>query len=377
MDSTGVTQPGVCNTRLAPPDTMHAVSVALRDRLHKNGYCPWFVAEYDDEQRFRIGAAGNQQYGPFAGVYATPWLANYTSSRSFTAFWVNVAFVHIDTTSGASLPPAYQRLQLEAGDNCMFVHYNDTTAVWQAAVMGPNSSGVCAQEDVPNPPITARPIDIAIDPQSATPGQLPPPVTRFIEGNADSTFVGVRCGDQWCVLGASSAGEIPAPSHGGFNSASSRSKGKGWFDDQHLGFLPQIPKPKITMSNQTASIIPADNLGGISLVQYKSKWQFVATVYMHPKLVMPGKYSKSAAAQGYGLRGKDNRLWIRDSVAPSGTETWQATFGKRPGNQRYPVTMTPHPYYVPPTARWRWRDDDEQMWVACMQGCCMVRAGNN
>ena len=29
-------------------------------------------------------------------------------------------------------------------------------------------------------------------------------------------------------------------------------------------------------------------------------------------------------------------------------------------------------YWVPGTARWRWRVDDEGMWMRCRNGCCEI-----
>jgi hypothetical protein len=74
----------------------------------------------------------------------------------------------------------------------------------------------------------------------------------------------------------------------------------------------------------------------------------------------------------WGLVAGDNGVWL----SLVGGE-WKAQFvpgNAAPTNQTlFKVSREPHPgQTVPLTARWMWRDTDEDIWISCDQGCCTI-----
>ena len=107
------------------------------------------------------------------------------------------------------------------------------------------------------------------------------------------------------------------------------------------------------------------------LLKDPKDWPLVATIHMArgPRGKLPDKYAK-----GYGLAFGSNNMWLHadsgKTSAGKDTVFWKA----RIDTSLFDVIREEHPgYVVPGTARWGWSDGDEQVWVACMVGCCMVK----
>ena len=386
MDTTGVTQAGACAKQAMPVDEAHELSASLQGFLIQNGYCNWVVPENHDEQRFRVHRVTD---GPFVHTVATPWIWGYRDPKPFEKYWVNVAIVDVDAPTGTQLPREYtQRLHLKPGQNCLFLHYRGAPSPgWQATMV--EASGTSCIPTIGGPP--AETIPVAVDAPSSDFRDYPA-VTRFMEAVDGGTFVGVRCGNAWCVAGAQELNEIAPASHKSGQNAGSSSRWRisGWFDDQHLAMQTTDPgAPDGLAPGGQASAVPADNLASIPFTAFTSGWQMVATVYMPDK--PQGKYG-SSVAPGYGLKPGVNPVWLHASVekvnvGPGSFKidtVWGARFGNRPfssdlrtqGVRTLRVVRTDHTlegFPVPGTARWRWMKGDEQLWTACMVGCCRVQ----
>lgn len=367
MTPAGVSSLGACGERYRMGDTTLGISDSARAFLLKNGYCQWASPEYHDDQKFRIN--NGKAYGPLVHTFAAPATSQFVSPAVFDRYWINVAIVIVDAPPGATLPPEYQQMQLQPGYNCVFLRYFPEAASykleWRAVVI-PSASLQCPEQASV---LTAKQFtEIATigDHGSTTPTDFPA-VSRFLESRAGTTFIGVRCGNVWCIVGAADRNDFGPPTHEGTPSdkPSKNWKIKGWFDDQHLA-VPTAGTSGTLVPGPAASIVPMDTL---SQIKYFGDWIQVATVVVEGG--MNGEYAGSTRTAGYRLVAGENKLWLHsaDNV------TFEAFIGNaapRPTDKRFKVRMTAHGYFVPGTARWRWNEKDEHLWVACLMGCCLI-----
>ncbi|MGH7594458.1 MAG: hypothetical protein ACRELE_11505 [Gemmatimonadales bacterium] len=374
MDRTGVTQAGACTgqTLSLADSAAHGYSDSISVALPRNGFCTYQISEYHDVQQLRIN--NNADYGPLVWSFASPWLGNYTQDKDFNSLWLNVAIVKVDAPRTAVLAAPYRDLRLSGGFNCVFL-YHDTSVSphqWRAAVVP-----AIVDLDCGNLKITASNIVPVQDEQKFPDAGDYPAVTRFIESADTRTFIGVRCGNRWCAVGAKFPDLVHTSALENLPGAgtSPQWRIKGWFDEQHLavasGTAPAHPQ-------QLAALVPSDSLSLFDSTAYDHNWKLVATAYFPD--TPAGKYGEKSAA-GYGWVAGFNNVWLRSKVVsrPSRPDTveWMSVIGDTTKPQHVKaVVRTDHlkdSLPVPWTARWRWVPNDEQMWVACLMGCCMVK----
>ena len=360
--------------------TSHFVPDSTRNFLLKNGYYTWCIPEYHDVQRFRTPGRG---YGPIAASFASSTSSFYTDHTSFDTYYINVAIVDV---SAGDITPAYNHLNLTNGHNCVFLTHEHTgrggssgPGHWKAAI-GPPVAGTCFGASS-----SARDVPVDMDQPYPDAAEYPP-VTRFIEasnmgqGGPPITFLSVRCANAWCSIGRG-GGLVALPStHSamGVSGTTSRWIVPGWSDDQHWG-VPATGTLPIQPHTDPASIVPVDNLSSYNTeTAFDADWIHVAHVNV-PRGTLPAKYLNAYALTD----GSSVKMWIKRYPPRPGSRDyrWYARFGADPHNNKMPtfrVDYTPHPSssYPPAwTARWRWRDTDEDIWVACAAGCCFVEQG--
>jgi hypothetical protein len=382
MNGDSVIQSGKCpnsSFRILPPRTM---SQGLLSFLQRSSYCTASVAESHDEQRVLLPAGSGVAYGSDIAVFANPWLVNYRDSVAFERDWVNVAIIDVGSPPSASL--AALPVLLKLGRNCLFIHYDATGSIgtWQAAMV--SDSVTCIPEGGAAYPKTAQMLPVASYRPYADADSYPPDV-RIHEGTGNVTFIGTRCGNIWCVVGTRDTLDVsrPAKEENPPNGApSSRWRVRGWYDDQRLADYPANSSGGLSPSDERGTIVPVDGLKDIPIEKYLSAdlkdWPMVATIYIGVAGQLPKKYHDV-----YGLHKGPNKMWLGAKITTLSGKVdtvWSARIGERPeipGLPTLPVDHEGHPgYIVPGTARWGWDEKDEQMWVACMVGCCMVKPDN-
>jgi hypothetical protein len=305
-------------------------------------------------------------------------VANYTGHKVFDNLWLNVAIIKVDEEPSATLPPEYRWLHLHGGFNCLFLYHDhsQTAPHWRAAMVRPKVDYDCGTVT-----ITDQDTLSVLDEQPFPKADDYPPVTRFMESTETRTFIGVRCGDRWCAVGA----KWPYPLKSSLDGVSGVGKSarwhvKGWFDEQHLAVADASNHMR---PQQLGVIIPSDSLSLFDSTAYATDWKLVAAVYFPD--APAGKYGDKSAA-GYGWTQGFNKVWLRSNVVqrPTAKDTviWTTVFGEDPKTAVHikQVVQTDHSKEglpVPWTARWRWVAGDEQMWVACLAGCCMVKPKDN
>jgi len=323
--------------------------------------------EYTDDQA--LMGENKQTYGPPAFIAPAENLDSFTGDNSFQAAPVLVAYVHV-LLDAAPLPSTYTDLKLNYGDNCVYLgHLNGS---FKSFVV-PAQNATCAPT-LPNPLPT--PLNVQAIASAAFPGHGNiPPVARFHEGqkgqSAGVPFLGMKCGDKWCLVLADGQGQPVSewkPPHDGVHNNRRSWAVYGWNDSQHLAIRKQ--GGGLDRSSMRVSVVAVPNLGNITEAQYTQDFQHVATVYWsgspsdkyrdnwHYKKGHNEVYLKRVTDQDW--RGEIRHVrqmpwgdWVT-SITP------------------VPVVRRDHGVPLPGTARFLWTATDEDLWIACEEGCCRV-----
>jgi hypothetical protein len=239
---------------------------------------------------------------------------------------------------------------------------------WFTAMMLPSTGNTCQVDPAED---AAQMLDATIEKRTDSYGDYPP-VARFIEGNSGRTLIGVMCTNRWCVVGPHSIGSIPNSAHQGATSIPTTKQAvvKGWFDDQILGVPDATPKYKIHRQVR-ASLIPDAALEGLKINDFKMGYRSVAVAYFSAPPPGTSKYAtKFHFHQGVNTIEMKAEL---DASMPGGLK-WIARINGDP--YAFKVDRMDHSSSgltgLPGTARFRWNDLDEDVWVGCDIGCCLV-----
>lgn len=363
----------------------------------QNGYYSWCIPEYDDDQRLSDGNNGNgnngKDYGPVAHVLAAPWLDTlHLSSLRFA----QVALVEVDPdTTNNPRPNTYHELRLDGQFNCLYLKYgqpSDGSPTYDAAIdaVAPGGPNLTCPS---TPSGAASQLVVLVDDQQITGDTLfIPPTTRFVEGQGKHTLIGVKCEKHWCMVGGpNAASPVPASAHASVTALTANVQGrvKGYFDDQVLGLPDNNGKYKIHRQYR-ASAIPAPTLQSLHVAQFvvdsgTQTYQSVGTVYFD---TIPDAQSKYATL--FGFTQGQNAIGLRAEIhhdGPSPKLFWYAQVTNANGQKSdIPTQRMDHSTYlkklfgdnvtITATMRWRWFDLDEDLWVECDLGCCLVGKGS-
>jgi hypothetical protein len=371
IDPTGC-DPAVINAHAHPA---WQIPDSSRDLLLASEYCRMNIIEYHDEQRLW---GGIDDLGPVVRIYASSLLGQIPDHRMFDGQWINVAIIAVEMETGATLP-MYARLGLTASNVCLYAsHVTESPGphgVYEAVVSLPGPSG-CVPSVVTRP--TGTTLDVAVEKRGG-PATDYPAVARFVESAGGGTRFGFRCGDRWCSAGI---GAMKPDLHDGVQGQGSGPRWaiRGWSDEQVLSIPDPTTSSKLA-AGMPASIIPADNLGTLRVAAFRNTYRQVASIYLDPRLPVPQKYvtglGGSSTDEGYGLGPGFNDIELK--VTGTGTsEVWTARITHRRTGRSVErkVIRTDHSTYgitsVVATARFRWRKDDEEIWIACDVGCCLI-----
>jgi hypothetical protein len=348
-------------------DTAHAAEYLKRMKIMgpmiaRFAADPITVNEYHDQQKFAKDDGSG--YGPLASIFAVPYLAAYTSEKQFHAhgeIGLLVALVNVGEY-GETLPTAYSGLRLEVGLHCVnLAHAKGQGPVkgWKAWVYRA-TDGVCER---PASTAAAKELFVrATRANGSTKVEDYPVGARFGWDASGRPLLAVRCARAWCELGPT---DFPnaEPAHNGDNTIPNgngrAARVKGWHDEQKLAVLDGgklVPR-------KLATIIPAEDLEDLDETAFET-WRDVATIWFAED---PGP---DYGPKKWGFRKGVNTLQMKYV----GSGNWQAQVkgGDEPGELR--VVPTRHwNAFVPGTARWNWKDDDESIWIRCAQGCCDVQ----
>ena len=328
--------------------------------LTSNGVCAYLIPEYHDEQRL---SNGGTSYGSFVRAYAVDAVGVYDDHTDFHGGYHQVGVIFVD---GNDIPGPYNALHLSAGFNCVYLTHEDTPDRWWAKV-SPPVSGVCRSG------VAAKIVTSAE--QFSTNAADYPAVTRWVEGSHGGhsrvPMLGVRCGNAWCNIGPGSANNS---THAGEQGAGTTARWvvRGWYDEQKLS-LPASPIP--APDGPTLSIVPHDQLGSKLDSDFLNNWVEVARVVVPSGATLPAKYGGTPPnTTGFHFRTGVNVISLRHNTGFPG-DYWEVEVRNGAVFKRWrKVTPEPHAgWSIPGTARWKWSEQDEEIWVRCGVGCCTIQ----
>jgi hypothetical protein len=335
----------------------HGLTREASTFLEKSG-CAWGeFPEYDDAQGFQdedgdIGAAVHV-FGCF-GVF----FPDKTFFDQYTL--VSPVWIESSTDYPAGDKRVFKNLKINTGKayHCLYLRWVKTAPAHWEAYMDPGSSTSatgCANTYTGNP--GARTLPVSELPNDET--RPLAPSARLMQGrNGKLMYVGVPCAGSWCVIGTNRAD---------VDESHPDEKAYPWYDFQVLSHKPN-PSGKLQSANMPAYVTATDDLLSMTLDRLKT-YQHVATVFI-PGRNIPGKYATAGFIRG------ENEIYLL--VNADGTTGLARVVNKdhpldKPPAKEIKVSRTPFVNSdLPAVARWGWRLKDEEIWVRCDVGCCMV-----
>jgi hypothetical protein len=202
-------------------------------------------------------------------------------------------------------------------------------------------------------------------------------VVRFIEGNTPGyTYIGVKCFNRLCLLGTDDPTKLDTPVYDTLTS--SKRKVRAWHDQQQLSMYDASTTPATLKHVTHAAVVADDNLDAYDTVAFKKRFIQVATVHVPTLLQGSSQETLDTYAAKYGFDVGINTIEIRLFDISSGIARIKTAGGKV---TYLPLTRYDHsdelgPGMVPATASWKWSETDEEIWIGCDVGCCVVDAGD-
>lgn len=356
------------------------------------------VPEFHDCQRVRLAGGGNVKYGAVMGVFAGEKL----DSMPDTLFNEPQAVAEVFVPE----PGIYKPLGISNTFNCVVVQHATGKDDWAAWMVPVTRETQCRYRfRMTQLRMEWKLTVVAIPPPKGLDSSYVPRVARWDWDTSNKKqVIGVRCGSHWCWLG-DKEGMVPPPSmqSSATGVAQAMAAVPGYSDRQQLAEWDT--EKKLHAGPNWGTVVPTPDLQQAlyngrpgttkpmldeQLANFTAQWKHVATVFMSPSA---GSY---AATLNFGDEGKPARIYLcrgngffdcRPTLpyifikrqchgAKSDGVRWYAKIeqeGKR--TKYYCVTYCQHlGMQIPAVTRWRWRVDDEGIWISCPEGCCETNA---
>jgi hypothetical protein len=317
--------------------------------------CDWtLIPEWNDRQGL---VNEKKEYGAVVSVFGCNGV-DYEDWRRFTNFtlFAPVLVEGTPTMLASTLP--YQNLKINlsptgTGYYCLYLRATGPSN-WEAYMDGGSTATTGCKWDRPD--ITAPNIAVAAVENIEKGHRALPPTARLMQGrDGQLVFIGVPCGTYFCMAGTDE--DDADEDH-------NATRAHPWYDYQVLA---HIKGSKLKSSNVTAYVTADENLDLIKLDDFKRGYRRVATITVNwSGRKIPQKYKKAGFAKG------DNELWVK--LIDDGSGEALIINPDNPAGTKHRVMRTPFTggYDAPSVARWGWQDKDEDIWVRCDYGCCMV-----
>jgi hypothetical protein len=361
------------------------------------------VPEFHDCQRMRVPG---DTYGPLMAVFAAEKLDSMPDSLFSTPQTVAEVFV---PEFGV-----YEPLRIYNTFNCVVVQKaagKDDWAAWMVPVRRESQCRYRFTEA--NLEQYGRPLSIyTLQPPTGLDSSYVPRVARWDwDDKNNKQVIGVRCGRNWCWVGDKAGMEPPRsmedPEATGI--AKAMVEMPGYSDRQQLAEWDE--QGKLVPGSNWGTVMPTPALQqalyggppgspkmnlGDKLANFDAKWTHVANVFMSPSTgpyartlnfeADPAGPPKGRHASIYLCRGNGRfdcrpdlpRLYIKRTCHTSKSDgvRWYAKIQQTNGTTKYYcVVYCQHcNMQIPAVTRWRWRVDDEGIWISCPEGCCETNA---
>ena len=299
----------------------------------------------------------------------------------------------------------YDQLGIQRAFNCLYFFRTSTSDpdAWEARVVpvGINADACTVPLERGDQRGTTLTVSVMTNARDGI--NIPPPVARWDwDPNSHLQYIGIRCGSAWCEVhpkapGSTFSSSTPLPPLA--------RKAKGWYDEQILAVAHKAKGMPEEVSTITGTIMPYQQrdaeFGPPETSLFNGRWRKVAYVAIRGD---PGFYvsklnlvetgntvTKNVVSMCFIGEGAPNTC-VPTSESIAGCAEREGWFARvaHPGvdgaevAKYFCVTRTAHDHLgvlpappvlpVPNAPRWRWAIDDETMWIACMSGCCEVKA---
>lgn len=345
------------------------------------------IPELHDCQRLVVpdSASGALVYDSIAAVFAVPRGATYTDDSLATPRALALIYFPYGGT--------YERLHLETPMSCLWVQRMNTgLAAWIRPVATAEDCLLVSKGESDR----SRALEVrthTITTRGSRPEPPPYNVARWDWDERTRTqFIGIRCGNAWCEVGVRNFGD--SPSHVDANTETapqfSGLRIKGHYDEQHLA---EFAGGRLQVGGNRGTIYPTPQLAAFAATRPPpGVWTRVAEINMspdvgsydamlnligNPRPVTAGDRAVLSLCLGDPKSCAPNRrsAFRSDACKATGNGRWYARI-ERPGRpaQYFCVMHRGHTKAdnIPAVVRWRWREDDETIWVRCHEGCCEV-----
>ncbi|MEP6573368.1 MAG: hypothetical protein ABJD11_11760 [Gemmatimonadota bacterium] len=360
------------------------------------------VPEFNDCQRFVL--AGSDSFGPLVAIWAAEHLDLLVDSLYSIQTRNPGSKIAIAAAEIHNYDATYRPLEIEHDFSCLYLWVDASALKAQPSTALPNWEARIVPVGV-NEPDCAKPVDFAKLPSGGLEVRLDavprmsdadiPPVARWDWDSVRSQhYIGIKCGANWCEIGARDFTPLPThqisrqwdPIPAG-TTASALVKPimpleeirvqsvKGWYDEQRLAVVGSNGRP--ALSPVLGRVYPHPSLQRINDVTvYDKQWIPSALVDVEANYM-----GKLHLTMGY------NAVYLCRGAAcpvPAGTATcgpddqdrkdpWWAMIVSSSGTSYHCVMRREHYMNdIPASARWRWSESDEKIWVRCTTGCCTV-----
>jgi hypothetical protein len=323
------------------------------------------IEGFNDSQALAGDVDVDRDLGPLARLYIVP--RRYEDS-AFVDQWKLSAVLEVE--GAATMPNSYRNLGIKdnpaTAQYCVFLTHRTAGDKWIGSI-APVAGQDCTDA------ASGKQLNVGLEEEPGASKADFPSVVRIDEDKNGKAIIGVNCGEKtWCEIGRNPGnGERRAPAHASLPVQTRQHRIKSWHDEQEITTPDTLPSGVSLKRAVRASITPNENLGGYTVLDFTSdSGATVATIFLEKDPRAGSKY------YNWGLRKGNNSLVIKatyDAIAD--TLKWSASFRDENGNagaSSFRVDMMAHKIKPPAVARWKWNPKDEDIWVACDQGCCTV-----
>ncbi len=374
------------------------------------------MPEFHDCQRFVVPADASglasapSQDGMAFGPLVAIWAANELDMAFARGDPDSVKAVPVAIIYNMDIEHSYKPLGIEPGFSCLFLWKTDT---WHARLV---ALGQNSWRDSEDPSRCLTPIDtirtggkdlrstdlqVRPDtlPEPLTPRDIPPVARWDWDREHRMQYIGIRCGDEWCEIGApgftpsepasdtpdgaeflSAVGDIPNAPVPTDAEKSRMVAVKGWYDHQRLDLRKE--DGTLVMADVSGTVFPQPGLDAVLEDAFEGNW--IPSAYVFVDAAYKAKIPMQAGI---------NRVDICHGTAsecevPAGAKHCTGIGVDSPGYVGWWGKVTPGPedgapyYYcvrrnehggniIPAAAaRWNWSEADAKTWSKCGNACC-------
>lgn len=367
------------------------------------------IPEFHDCQKFPV--AQPDAFGPLVGIWASDKLTELFDPPAVTSERAGQ-----ERAKGSQLAQgpvvaqiydwgaAYQPLHIQPGFNCLYVWpTNPAQTAWKAKMIARGAADTTCAAAVPTTPDPLTDLEARAlpNPGGLGGGDIPAVARWDWDFERSEQYAGIRCGDHWCEVGRerfvsshqNGPGDgfrpKPMPDHPGGPATPTHPERvwlvKGWYDEQRVAVPKVGPAAGLKPAKELATVFPHPQLAELATVDaFAGRWMPSATVHLRAgmptyadKLKLTGEWNTIyLCREGGGVEcarpaGKPAKTCAPDRDG----NTWYAKVEPEGGRADFLCVMREDHSGVATieaTARWRWVNHDETIWIRCAMGCCTL-----